>query len=162
MRSYTQYIKHVSIAAVCLLGPSIVSAAYLSQANLYSTIYEDPRNVTVGGWDTPTAELTKTGSATPVAGVSQEVSGWTIASAATGRLAFNLSTAVDLAPDAAIASASTAAIQSTNNTIIDDFFIGAGGGLEMVILQISCSRLNWTVNINCKVGQTADYITPLA
>jgi len=129
MRSYTRYIKYVSVAAACLLGPSLVSAAYLSQANLYSTIFDAPASTTVGGWDVPTAELSRSNIATPATGVTQQTSGWTIASAETGRLAFRLASEIDIAPDAAMASALSANIQSTNNMILDDFMIGAGGGL---------------------------------
>jgi hypothetical protein len=124
-----QNITCASIFTLGILGSTQMEAAYLSEANLYSTIFEEPRNETIGGTGVSTAEFSRTGSAIPVAGVSQNTSGWTIASAETGRLAFRLESAIDVATDAAVASAASANIQSTNNTVFDDFTIGAGGGL---------------------------------
>ena len=129
MKSYIQHITCASIVTLGLLGSAQAHAAYLSQVNLYSTIFDAPANTTVGSWNDGTAEFSRTGSATPAAGVSQDTAGWSIASAETGRVAFNLSSAIELAPDTHIARADSANIQSTNNTVIDDFTIGAGGGL---------------------------------
>jgi len=129
MKSYIQHITCASIFTLGILGSTLAEAAYLSQANLYSAIFDDPRNETIGGWNVGTAELSRTGSATPDTGVSQDTAGWSIASAETGRLAFRLASTINLADDAAMASATSANIQSTNNTIMDDFMIGAGGGL---------------------------------
>lgn len=117
----------IVIAFSSFLAP-LASAAVVSQANLYSTIFADPKNVTVGGGGVPSAQIGKTGSATPAAGINQQTAGWSLASAASGRLAFTLDSAISVASDAAISSYTSANIQSTNNMVFDDFTIGAGVG----------------------------------
>jgi hypothetical protein len=128
MKSYMQNVTCASVLTLGIFGSTLVEAAVFSQANLFSPTFEDPTSETVGGFDVLNAEITRTGSDTPVEGVSQEVSGWSIASAATGRLAFNLQSQVSVAPDAAINAYGSPTIDSRNNAAFDDFSIGAGIG----------------------------------
>jgi hypothetical protein len=141
VNTYVRLVTSVSIVALGLFGSSVASADFYSRANLYSTIFDPSLNRTIQGWDLGAAELSGTGSATPGSGILQETAGWSLASAETGRLAFTLVSAIDVASDASPSSALSANIQSTNNTIIDDFSVGAGGGLQNgdaanVLLQV--------------------------
>ena len=128
------------VATICLIGSTLTEAAYLSQANLSSPLFA-PSNETTGGSNIGTAEITNTGSDNSVDGVSFSASGWTIASAETGRLAFTLDSSINVPADAPIGIYSSASVTSVNNQIMDEFTIGAGGGLAIgnaanILLQV--------------------------
>lgn len=128
----------VSIGAFCVLASETAAATVVSQANLYSTLFD---NVTVGGNDVPVAEISRSATATPAAGITQSVDGWSYASAHTGRLAFTLTSSITMAADAALASQTSAAIQSTNNMAFDDFTIGPGIGPGGTLLSLGDAAL---------------------
>jgi len=104
-----------------------VAADFLSQVNTHGELF-DPTTETVGGWDVRTTQLSNFGSDVLDVGGTRSISAWTLASARTGRLAFNLSSSITVDADAPQGRLS-AFVQSTNNRVIDDFTIGPGGGL---------------------------------
>jgi hypothetical protein len=104
-----------------------VAAAFLSEVNLHGELF-DPTPVTVGGVGVYTATLSDTGSDELDVGGTRSISASTLASAETGRIAFNLSSTISVDPEAAQGRLS-AFVQSTNNRVIDEFMIGAGGEL---------------------------------
>ena len=115
------------------------SAAFLSEVNLHGELF-DPTTQSLGGLGVATAELSDSGNDVLPSGATRSISAWTIASAETGRLAFNMSSTISVAADDE-SSRKMAFVQSTNNRIQDDFNIGAGGGLSdgdiaQVLLQV--------------------------
>lgn len=104
------------------------TAAFVSEANLHGELF-DPTPVTTGGAGFYSIEMSDAGSDVLDVGGTRSISAMSFASAETGQMGFNLSSSINVDSDAAQGRLS-AFVQSTNNRIIDEFLIGAGGGLS--------------------------------
>lgn len=150
----------IACALIILLGshclPNVVAAATFSQVNLHGELY-DPTTETVGGSDVGTAPIgvpdePKTGSDVLDFGGTRSISSWTIASAENGRLAFNISSSIVVAP--AIPSARLSAfIQSINNRVIDEFDIGPGVGPDGVLEVGESAQVLLQVRLDGEIQQ---------
>jgi len=128
MKSRLLGIVYVSIFLVTQAASFEATAAFVSEVNIHGELF-DPTPVTTGGIGIYTAELSDSGSDVLDVGGTRSISATSTASAETGSLAFNLSSNISVDSDAPQGRLS-AFVQSTNNRVIDEFLIGAGGGLS--------------------------------
>jgi hypothetical protein len=113
-------------------SPDVLLAAIVSQVSLAGELYDPPSGETVGGAGVASAQIGSAAAprvASQVAdfGVTRSLSGWTLASAESGRLAFGLSSSI-VVPMAAPSARLSPFITSINNRVIDELSIGPGSG----------------------------------
>ena len=125
MTSHKRRLSISSLMLISLLAGAPAEAAFISEANLGSPLFI-PSDETSGGSFVASAEIINSATATPTAGVALSASGWTIASAQAGRLAFRLSSSTVVDADVLTANNLSASVSSVNNYILDEFEINPG------------------------------------
>jgi len=114
----------VLIPVFLLMFPAAAQTFVFTNASIHSAdwVLDD----TDGGIDVLTAEVLNTASDNPETGVSRDYGAWAFASAETGRLAFTMSSSIDIAADGP-SSRLPMGLATINNRVQDSIAIGAGG-----------------------------------